>query len=123
MSARAPGQRRQARSDDTTCPRVYGATVTASRNYMDHVDDMAAVGKEFLTDEEFQVAAAGSNEQTNITGGANPVTTGGHVDTASRRMVSRYGLEDCCGAFWQWLRGGGRSLNKATHFEEREGSY
>lgn len=52
---------------------------------------------------EFRVAAMGSNEGTNIKGSADPNTTGGHVDTAGRRMVSNYGLEDACGALWQWL--------------------
>lgn len=52
---------------------------------------------------EFQIAAKGSNEGTNIQGSADPNTTGGHVDTAGRRMVSNYGLEDCAGALWQWL--------------------
>lgn len=51
---------------------------------------------------EFQMAAKGSNEQTNIKGYADPNTTGGHVDTAGRRMVSDIGLEDCCGVLWQW---------------------
>lgn len=52
---------------------------------------------------EFRVAATGSNEGTNIKGSADPNTTGGHVDTAGRRMVSNYGLEDACGALWQWM--------------------
>jgi hypothetical protein len=56
-----------------------------------------------LDDGEFQVIAAGSNEETNITGSADPGTTGGHVDTASRRMISNIGVEDACGALYQWL--------------------
>ena len=52
---------------------------------------------------EFQMAAKGSNEQTAIKGASDPGTTGAHVDTAGRRMVSNYGLEDCCGVLWQWL--------------------
>ena len=52
---------------------------------------------------EFQMAAKGSNEQTVIKGASDPGTTGAHVDTAGRRMVSNYGLEDCCGVLWQWL--------------------
>jgi len=67
------------------------------------VDDGGAVGKKLLDDTEFQLAAEGSNMQTNIVGNADPVTTGGHVDTAGRRMISNIGLEDCCGAMWQWL--------------------
>ena len=83
---------------------VPGATITDTRIWNDHVDDLAAVGKILLDDTEFQIVAEGSNQKTNIAGGADPVTTGGHVDTASRRMVSNFGLEDCCGAMFQWLR-------------------
>jgi len=56
-----------------------------------------------LTDPEFQVIAAGSNEATNINGSGDPGTTGGHIDTDSRRMISNIGVEDACGALWQWL--------------------
>ena len=48
------------------------------------------------------VFAKGSNEGTNISGSTDPNTTGGHVDTAGRRMISNYGIEDCCGVIWQW---------------------
>ena len=81
-----------------------GATISDTRNWMDFVDDFHAVGKLLLSDTEFQSIAAGSNEETNITGSADPVTTGGHVDTAGRRMISNIGCEDCCGAMYQWLR-------------------
>ena len=55
-------------------------------------------------DDEFQLIAAGSNEETNIVDSADPVTTGGHSDTAGRRMISNIGCEDCAGAMRQWLR-------------------
>jgi hypothetical protein len=71
---------------------------------MDFVDDGLAVGKRLLTDTEFTSAATGSNEETNITGGADPGTTSGHVDTAGRRMISNIGCEDCCGVVVQWLQ-------------------
>ena len=51
---------------------------------------------------EFQMAAKGSNEGTAIKNAADPNTTGGHVDSNNRRMISNIGLEDCCGCFWQW---------------------
>jgi hypothetical protein len=86
-----------------TTASVYGATITDTRTWLDFVDDLAAVGKQLLSDVDFQIVAAGSNEQTNIAGSADPVTTGGHIDTASRRMISNIGLEDCCGALYQWL--------------------
>lgn len=60
------------------------------------------VGKRLISYDEFTVLAKGSNENTNINGGTDPGTTGGHVDTANRRMISNYGLEDCCGVYWQW---------------------
>uniref|UniRef100_A0A6M3KRS6 Putative tail protein n=1 Tax=viral metagenome TaxID=1070528 RepID=A0A6M3KRS6_9ZZZZ len=81
-----------------------GGTISDTRNWMDFVDDFAAVKKMLLDDIEFQIIAAGSNEETNIAGSADPGTTGGHSDTAARRMVSNIGCEDCCGAMWQWLK-------------------
>lgn len=51
---------------------------------------------------EFQMAAKGSNEGTSIKNAVDPNTTGGHVDSNNRRMISNIGLEDCCGCFWQW---------------------
>lgn len=51
---------------------------------------------------EFQIAAKGSNEGTGIKNAADPNTTGGHVDSNNRRMISNIGLEDCCGCSWQW---------------------
>jgi hypothetical protein len=83
---------------------VYGGTISDTRNWMDFVDDGAAVKKKMLDDDEFQAIAAGSNEGTNIAGSADPGTAGGHVDTASRRMVSNIGCEDCAGAMYQWLK-------------------
>ena len=61
---------------------VPGATITDTRIWNDHVDDLAAVGKVLLDDSEFQIVAEGSNQKTNIAGSADPVTTGGHRDTA-----------------------------------------
>jgi hypothetical protein len=83
---------------------VNGGTISDTRDWMSFVDDFAAIGCRMLEDDEFQVIAAGSNEETNIVGSADPVTTGGHSDTAGRRMISNIGCEDCCGAMWQWLR-------------------
>jgi len=83
---------------------VNGGTISDTRNWMDFVDDGYAVKKRLLDDGEFQRIATGSNEGTNITGSADPVTTSGHVDTASRRMISNIGCEDCTGATWQWLK-------------------
>ena len=80
-----------------------GASVTRFHGY--RFDEyFGLIKKKALWQCEFVVASQGSNQLTNIAGGADPNTTGGHVDTASRRMVSNYGLEDCCGALHQWCR-------------------
>lgn len=92
-----------ASSTGATTASVYNAVITDTRDWMDFVDDGAAVLKRLLHDHEFQIIAALSNEETNIAGGADPVTTGGHSDTAGRRMISDIGVEDACGALWQWL--------------------
>ncbi|MDR2729513.1 MAG: hypothetical protein LBB81_01280 [Treponema sp.] len=84
---------------------IYQATPTRSRQYVDHVEDMICVKKELLDDAEFAAAMMGSNEQTNIGGSAFPGNgAGGHIDTAGRRMISIYGVEEGCGLLWQWLR-------------------
>lgn len=67
-------------------------------------EEAGKIGKRLLDRDEFIVCAKGSNEQTNIKGSADAVTAGGHVDTNNRRMISNYGLEECCGYMWQWLR-------------------
>lgn len=94
---------------------TYGATITNTRVWMDHVDDMAAIGKRLLWDAEFQIIAEGSNQKTNIVGSADPVTTGGHIDTAGRRMISNIGCEDCCGAMSQWLLDQGYRNDDASY--------
>lgn len=81
----------------------YGATITDTREHQNHQDDMRHVKKRLLYDHEFSSIALGSNEKTAIKGASDPVTTGGHIDTAERRMISFIGCEDCCGAMWQWL--------------------
>jgi len=84
---------------------AYKAAPTLSRQYVDHVEDMICVKKELLDDGEFAAAMMGSNEQTNIVNSNFPGDgVGGHSDTAGRRMISIYGVEEGCGWLWQWLR-------------------
>lgn len=65
-------------------------------------EQFAKQGMRLVWRHEFQMGAKGSNEQTSIQGSSDPNTTGGHVDTARRRMISNIGLEDCCGVLWQF---------------------
>lgn len=97
-----------------TTASIYNATITDNRDWLDFVDDGHAVNKRLITDEEFQSLAAGSNEETNIFGSGDPGTTGGHSDTAGRRMISNIGCEDCCGALDQWLQTPSVKLDDGT---------
>ena len=83
----------------------YQGALTRSRQYVDHVEDMFCVKKELLDDGEFAASMLGSNEMTNIVGSTiTGKSAGGNTDTAGRRMISVYGVEDGCGLLWQWLR-------------------
>lgn len=86
-----------------TTASVYNAHYTHDTTWNQFVDYCGSVKKKLLRDSTFQVASSGSNEKTNNAGSAEPNTTGGHTDTAGRRMISNYFLEDCTGALWQWL--------------------
>jgi hypothetical protein len=86
---------------------AYQGAITRSRQYVDFVEDLFCVNKALLNDEEFAAAMLGSNEQTNVNGGTETAAitggAGGRVDTAQRRMLSIYGVEEGCGSLWQWL--------------------
>ncbi len=92
---------------------VFGGTVitgatSPAMDWYDFCEALAAVGDRPALQYEFMSASSGSNQGTNISGSANPVTAGGHIDTAGRRMISSIGVEDACGAWWQWgLEAGG----------------
>lgn len=83
---------------------------------------LGRIGKRMPTQTEFQALSIGSNQGTNIAGSANPVTTGGHSDTAGRRMISNIGCEDCCGVLWQWggESGAGGSAAWADAFDAHD---
>ena len=100
---------------------VYGGTTIRTRQQENHQADMRAVGKLLISDSEFTSAALGSNEKTAIYGAAESsiISTGGHVDTTSRRMVSFIGAEDMCGGVWQWLRD--VCANGGTNFTTYDG--
>lgn len=86
---------------------VYGGTIADGYSSTPFHGELFAekfgeIGKHLPSRDSFMHFAKGSNEMTNIYGSADPGTAGGHKDTASRRMISNIGCEDCCGALWQW---------------------
>jgi len=71
-------------------------------HWFNWVERLAEIGKKLPFQSEFMSAAEGSNNETNISGSSDPGTTGGHSDTAGRRMISNIGCEDMAGAYFQW---------------------
>ena len=82
---------------------VYQGTVTNTRSWDQHQEDLFAVGKRMLHDNEFTSATWGTIPYRNVMGSVNPVTTGGKVNTDGMRIVSNIGCEDMAGCFWQWI--------------------
>ena len=80
---------------------VDGAT-NPDYHWYNFVEQFGAVKKTLMQQSEFMLAALNSNEETNINGSSDPGTTGGHSDSASRRMISNIGCEDMAGALYQW---------------------
>ena len=85
----------------------YGAVIasgTSSRSYhwWRWAEEFNLLKKRLPHRWEFRELADGSPETVNITGSANPNTTGGHIATNSQRIISKYGCEDCTGVLWQW---------------------
>lgn len=82
---------------------VFGAVAKVSYNWNQFVNDFGLIGCRMMTDEEFQVLCTGIEEEVNVAGSVSPTTTGGHVSTTGRRMISNIGSEDDAGVWWQWL--------------------
>jgi|GEM_PF-1886891 len=83
---------------------------------------LGAAGKRLPTQPEFVAASLGASQGVNIAGSADPGTTGGHVDTAGRRMLSNAGCEDCCGVMWQWGAEAGGSASAASYANAYDGN-
>ena len=86
---------------------AYQGTVTKSRSWDGHSEDIATIGKRMLRDQEFTSAAMGTVPYRTVMGAVDPVTTGGKVNTAGQRIVSNIGCEDMAGCYWQWIDEGG----------------
>lgn len=97
---------------------IADGSSTPAYNGEGFVEALGKIGKRPLWRNEFIVVAKGSNEETNIKGSTDPNTTGGHVDINNRRMISDYGLEDCCGVIWQWLGDTNDSYSGNTSWNE-----
>lgn len=111
----------------STLVSVYGGTIatgTTSPAFHCYKFEQwfATQGMKTISQLEFVAASLGSNQSTNIAGSANPGTTGGHSDTAGRRMLSSEGMEDACGVMWQWCRDTGGNMTSASYTNAYDGN-
>ena len=65
-------------------------------------EEFGKVGKRLPTTMEFTNSAMGTQPTTVINTEASPGYTGGNYNNEGNRIISNYGLEDCCGVLWQW---------------------
>jgi hypothetical protein len=91
---------------------AYGATIadgasTKKFHWYKFAEEFGKIGKRMPFQIEFIPAAKGSPEGVNISGSADPGTTGGHSATSGSRIVSHIGCEDMTGVLWQWGSDGG----------------
>jgi hypothetical protein len=72
--------------------------------------------KMLLNQNEFVGMSLGSPQGQQISTGAMPAGTGGHIaQTSSFRIISNIGVEDATGVFWQWGEGGGAIASAAAY--------
>lgn len=71
---------------------------------------------------EFRSFALGTGGNTNITPSKDPNTTGGHISSGTNhRIISYYGVEDCCGASWQCCSDYGACSTNGTWTDINDG--
>lgn len=90
-------------------------------------EEYGLVNKRLPSYDEFIVWAKGTPEGSHISTDAVSTGAGGHVDKSNRRIISNYGLEDCCGVLWQWTRNYaehyGTSGNNTSYWNGNNDSY
>ena len=82
----------------------------------------ARQGMKTISQLEFFASSQGANQGTNVAGSIDQNTTGGHTDTAGRRMISNEGMEDGCGVMWQWTRDQGGNMTAASWANAYDGN-
>ena len=93
---------------------ILDGTSTPALDCLDGEQQLHYQGMRLPTIAEFGDLARGAPQGVNINGSADPVTTGGHVATNSKRIISYCGLEDIVGVLWQWSSESGYDASGST---------
>ena len=81
---------------------ILDGTSTPALDCLDGEQQLHYQGMRLPTIAEFGDLARGAPQGVNIKNSADPVTTGGHLATNDKRIISYCGLEDIVGVLWQW---------------------
>lgn len=81
----------------------YGGTVTRSRSFYGHMQDMMHAGYIMPTYEQAAISGVGCEPLKAVLGKAEAsvTTAGGHLNESNHRITSIYGAEDCVGCTWK----------------------
>ena len=81
----------------------YGGTVTRTRTFYGHMQDMMHAGYILPTYEQAAISGYGCEPLKAVSGKAETsiTTAGGHVNESNNRIISIYGAEDCVGCTWK----------------------
>ena len=87
----------------------YGRTIADGTSAptgcdFDCIEPLAQQSQPLPSNDTLTVAGLGTPIGLAIKGTADPVTTGGHVNTSDTRIVSYFGVEDGSGVMWTWAR-------------------
>lgn len=87
----------------------YGGTIADGTSVptwcdFDFIETLAQQSQHLPSNDTLTVAGLGTPIGLAIKGTADPVTTGGHVNTSDTRIVSYFGVEDGSGVMWTWAR-------------------
>lgn len=81
---------------------ILDGTSTPALDCLDGEQQLHYQGMRLPTIAEFGDLARGAPQGVNIKDSTDPVTTGGHLATNDKRIISYCGLEDIVGVLWQW---------------------
>jgi len=98
----------------SSCTSVFNATIKDTVDWFSFAEYGRLQGKRLLYPHEFQNAAYGGNEETNIARSSDPVSCIFPLDTNGRSMISYIGAIMMCGGLYQWGLGGGYRFDGAT---------
>ena len=90
-------------SEESPNTSFFNATVKINTAWDNFQGYLQAAGKRMLTDVEFTYAALGTEPGYAVEGTSVPTTTGGHINTNNKRIISYVGCEDTCGTYFQLL--------------------